>query len=310
MRAPRTRGRYASQKTTIGWIALFSGPALALYLLLVIVPIITAFVYGMFRWEGTSSAGFAGLSNYTELFQRYPENDEIRVALWHNVLFFLGTMLIQNTIGLGLALLLHRLRAGKRFFQTLYSIPYLISPLIVGYIWSLLLSPNFGPVNAALNGVGLGRFALPWLGQPNTALPVLILINAWQWIGGPMLIFGAALGGVPRELEESAAIDGAASWRIFWSIRFPLIMPAIGIITVLTFIGTFNTFDLVYALGGSTGGPSGAMDVLGMVYYRLAFAGGTNAIGESSAFAALMFLLVFGVALVLERLLRRREVMA
>lgn len=310
MRAARARGRYAPQKTSFGWIALFAGPALALYTVLVIVPIFTAFVYGMFRWEGTASAGFAGFGNYVDLFTRYPESVQLWAALGHNLLFFIGTMLVQNTVGLGLALLLHRTRVGKRLFQTLYSIPYLISPLIVGYLWSLLLSPNFGPVNAALTGLGLGDLALPWLGQPETALPALIMINAWQWIGGPLLIFGAALGGVPQELEEAAALDGASSARVFWSVRFPLIMPAIGVITVLTFIGTFNIFDLVFALGGPTGGPSGAMDVLGMLYYRLAFNGGTNAIGESSAFAILTFILIFGVAIMLERVMRRREVSA
>lgn len=304
------RAPYSPQKTSIAWLTLFAGPALLLYSLLVIIPILTAFVYGLFRWKGVVPDGFTGIGNYVDLFTRYPENQQVLTALGHNLVFFIGTMLVQNTIGLGLAVLLHRTGPGKRLFQTLYSIPYLISPLIVGYLWSLLLSPNFGPINAGLRSLGLGGLALPWLGQPETALPVLVLINAWQWIGGPLLIFGAALGGVPRELEEAAALDGASANRVFWAIRFPLIMPAVGVITVLTFIGTFNIFDLVYALGGSTGGPSGAMDVLGVMYFRLAFGGGTNAVGESSAFAVLSFILIFGVAIMLEKLLRRREVAA
>ncbi|MDR7184436.1 raffinose/stachyose/melibiose transport system permease protein [Microbacterium trichothecenolyticum] len=308
MTRTRVRGRYSPEHISLGWIALFSGPALVLYTVLVIVPILTAFVYGLFDWKGTTAGAFVGLGNYIELFTRYPVNEQIGAAFWHNVLFFIGTMLVQNTIGLGLAVLLHRTTTGKRLFQTLYSTPYLLSPLIVGYLWAMLLSPTFGPINAGLRAIGLDALALPWLGQPGTALPVLILINAWQWIGGPLLIFGAALGGIPQELEEAAALDGASPSRLFWSIRFPLIMPAVGIITVLTFIGCFNLFDLVYALGGSGGGPSGSMDVLGLLYYRLAFDGGTNAIGESSAMAVLMFALVFGVAIALERFLRRREV--
>lgn len=307
MMRTRARGRYSPEHVSIGWIALFSGPALVLYTVLVIVPIFTAFVYGLFTWKGTTPDAFVGLGNYVELFTRYPVNEQLGSALWHNVLFFVGTMAIQNTIGLGLAVLLHRTRRGKRVFQTLYSTPYLLSPLIVGYLWAMLLSPTFGPINEALRAVGLDALALPWLGQPSTALPVLILINAWQWIGGPLLIFGAALGGIPAELEEAGQLDGASSWRLFWAVRFPMIMPAVGVITVLTFIGCFNIFDLVYALGGSNGGPSGSMDVLGLLYYRLAFDGGTNAIGDSSAMAVLMFILVFGVAIALERLLRRRE---
>ncbi|WP_298329813.1 sugar ABC transporter permease [Haloactinopolyspora sp.] len=302
----RSAGRL--NRTPAGWIAAFCLPALALYGLLIIVPLGTAFYYGFFWWEGTQRAGFAGLGNYQEILTRYPLGTEIPTALWHNVLFFVGTMAIQNTVGLGLAVLLYRNPRFKRFFQTVFSLPYLISPLIVGYIWSLLLSPNFGPINYVLRSVGLESWALPWLGEPTTALPVLVLVNAWQWIGGPMLIFLAALGGIPQELEEAAALDGASPARAFWSVRFPLLMPAVGVITVLTFIGCFNIFDLVYALGGSDGGPGGAMDVLGLLYYRTAFEGGTNAIGESSALAMLIFVVIFGFAIVLERLLRRREV--
>lgn len=306
----RLRRRRRPNRTHLGWLAVFCGPALLLYATFVVAPLVIAFYYGLFEWNGTLQSGFVGLDNYREIVTRYPINDQIFTALWHNTLFFVGTMAIQNTIGLGLALLLHRNPWGKRLFQTLFSLPFLISPLIVGYLWSLLLSPQFGPINAALTGIGLESWARPWLGEPATALPVLILVNAWQWIGGPMLIFGAALGGIPRELEEAAALDGATPARAFWSVRLPLLMPAIGVITVLTFIGCFNIFDLPYALGGSSGGPAGSMDVLGLLFYRTAFEGGTNAIGESSALAVLIFVLIFGVAIGLERLLRRREVPA
>jgi raffinose/stachyose/melibiose transport system permease protein len=306
----RRRPRFRANRTPPGWIAGFCLPAVALYGLLIVFPLVTAFYYGLFQWEGTKQAEFVGLGNYLEVLTRYPLRDEIPVALWHNVLFFVGTMAIQNTIGLGLAVLLYRNPRFKRFFQAVFSLPYLISPLIVGYLWSLLLSPSFGPINFVLESIGLEAWARPWLGEPATALPILILINAWQWIGGPMLIFLAALGGIPQQLEEAAALDGASAWRTFWSIRFPLLTPAVGVITVLTFIGCFNIFDLVYALGGSDGGPGGAMDVLGLLYYRTAFQGGTNAIGESSALAIMIFVLIFGVSILLERFLRRREVTA
>jgi raffinose/stachyose/melibiose transport system permease protein len=300
--------RRRAGRTSLGWILTFCLPAFVLYGMFVVVPLATAFYYGLFDWEGTQQGDFVGIGNYQEILTRYPISDEIFGAFWHNVLFFVGTMAIQNTIGLALALILHRNPWGKRLFQTLFSLPFLISPLIVGYIWSLMLSPTFGPVNAFLDGIGLESWSRPWLGEPDTALPVLILVNAWQWIGGPMLIFGAALGGIPREYEEAAAMDGASATRTFWSVRLPLLRPAVGVITVLTFIGCFNVFDLVYALGGSDGGPGGSMDVLGLLFYRTAFGSGTNAIGESSALAMLIFVLIFGVAIMLERLLRRREV--
>lgn len=301
-------GRGPGRRAPLGWLAMFILPGSGLYTALVIYPIAAAFVYGFFAWQGTRRGAFVGLGNYQDVLTRFPIQGEVTSALVHNVIFFIGTMLIQNTVGLGLAVLLHRNPRGKRLFQTLFAMPFLISPLIVGYLWSLLLSPSFGPLNATLRALGLDSWAQPWLGEPSLALPVLVLVNAWQWIGGPLLIFGAALGGVPQELEEAAALDGASAWTTFWQVRFPLLMPAVGVITVLTFIGCFNMFDLVYALGGTSGGPAGSMDVLGLLYYRTAFRGGTNAIGQSSALAMLMFVLIFGVALALERFLRRREV--
>ncbi|WP_240759153.1 carbohydrate ABC transporter permease, partial [Phytoactinopolyspora endophytica] len=202
----RGRSRHRANRTPRRWIAGFCLPALVLYGMLIVAPLGTAFYYGLFRWDGTRRAEFAGIGNYQEVLTRYPLGDEIPIALWHNIMFFVGTMAIQNTIGLGLALLLYRNPRFKRFFQTVFSLPYLISPLIVGYVWSLLLSPTFGPINYMFRTVGLESWTRPWLGDPDTALPVLILVNAWQWIGGPMLIFLAALGGIPQEYEEAASI--------------------------------------------------------------------------------------------------------
>ncbi|MEV6632512.1 sugar ABC transporter permease [Actinoplanes sp. NPDC051470] len=292
----------------LGWVAFFCGPAAVLYTVFVVVPLATALWYSFYGWQGTTRGAPAGMANYAAVLGDYPYQEQVLKAFWHNVVFFAGTMLVQNTVGLGLAVLLHRNPRGKRMFQTLYSLPYLISPLVVGYLWSMMLSPAFGPVNAGLQAVGLDGLTRPWLGDPAIALPVVVLVNAWQWIGCPMLIFGAALAAVPAEMEEAAVIDGASAWKAFWQVRFPLIMPAVGAVTLLTFVGCFNVFDLVFALGGSSGGPGQSMDVLGLLFYRIAFQGGVNAIGLSSALAMVMFVVVFGVALVVDRSLRRREV--
>jgi raffinose/stachyose/melibiose transport system permease protein len=148
---------------------------------------------------------------------------------------------------------------------------------------------------------------MPWLGDPATALPTVILITTWQWVGFPMLLFSAALGGIPQEYAEAARTDGATSWQVFRRITLPLLRPAMGTITILSFIGSMNTFALVYALGGSNGAPAGATDVLGLLFYRAAFASGdVNALGTSSALAVFMFTFIFGSTLLLERVLRRK----
>ncbi|MGB9377675.1 MAG: sugar ABC transporter permease [Mycobacteriales bacterium] len=289
-------------------LVAFLSPALLLYTTFIVYPLLTALQYSVFDWHGTARGAFAGLGNFTDLLTQYPQNQQLARAFAHNVLFFAGTMAVQNTLGLLFAVLLHRNRAAKRFFQTAFTMPYLISPLVVGYLWTLILNPTFGPVNHLLRAVGLDALALPWLGDPTTALPTLVLVNAWQWLGFPMLLFAAALAGIPEEYTQAARVDGATAWQTFRRITLPLLTPAIGTITVLTFVGNFNVFALVYAMGGSAGGPAGATDVLGLLFYRTAFqSGSVNAIGQSSALAVMMFAFIFGTSLLATRYMRRKE---
>ena len=288
-------------------LAAFLAPALVLYSVFVVYPLFAALQYSLFDWTGTVRRNFIGADNFVALFTTFPLDEKLVSAFGHNVVFFLGTMLIQNTLGLTFAVLLYKRRITKRIFQTLFTLPYLVSPLVVGYLWVLMLRPQFGVLNATFDAVGLESMSRPWLGDPDTALPVVILINAWQWVGFPMLLFGAALASIPEEYDAAARVDGASSWQVFSRITFPLLTPALGTVTVLTFIGSFNLFALAYAVGGSQGDPGGALDVLGLVFYRTAFEGGVNAIGLSSALAVLMFVFIFGIALVANRFLRRRE---
>jgi raffinose/stachyose/melibiose transport system permease protein len=309
-RRARTTSVGARMKWRIAvWFLL---PAFAVYTVFVVYPLLSALADSFWRWHGTVRAGFAGLGNFTSLFTTFPLDQQLWPAFWHSVVFFVGTMIVQNTFGLLIAVLLAELRVGRRMLQTIYTVPYLVGGLVVGYLWSLLLSPSFGPVNKTLQSIGLGSLARPWLGDPATALPVVILVNAWHYLGFPILLFGAALAGLPREYGEAALMDGANQRQRFFRITLPLLRPAIGVITILTFIGCFNTFELVYSLEGAQGnqptGPGGATDLLGLIFYRIAFQeGGVNAIGQSSALAVLLFLFIFGIAALANRALRRRE---
>jgi raffinose/stachyose/melibiose transport system permease protein len=286
----------------------FLAPALLLYSGFLVYPLASTFSYSFFDWHDTLRGGFIGIQNYHTLFTSYPLNEQLGNAFVHNCVLFVGTMVVQNTTGLGFAVLLHRLRSARRLFQILYTLPYLVNPLVVGYLWTLLLNPTYGPINALLNEAGLHSLAKPWLGDPSTALLVVIAVGAWQWLGFPVLLFGAALGSIPGEYAEAARVDGASSWAVFRRIQLPLLTPAIRTLTVLSLIWSFNTFGLAYGLGGSSGGPAGSTDVLGLVFYRTAFEGGSNRIGISSAMAVLMFALIFSIAMTVERMLRRREI--
>ena len=158
------------------------------------------------------------------------------------------------------------------------------------------------------HSLGLEELALPWLGDPTTAIWAIVFITAWQWIGFPMLLYGAALGGIPEEITEAADIDGATGFKKFRSITFPLLLPALGTVSILTFIGAMEAFPIPYAVGGSTGSPAGATDVMALLFYRTAFeSGDVGSIGTSSALAMLLFLFIFGVAVALRLALSRGE---
>jgi raffinose/stachyose/melibiose transport system permease protein len=287
---------------------VFVLPALVLFGVFIAYPLLTALSYSFFDWTGILRGEFVGLQNYVTLFTTQPYSQDIPNAFVHNILLFAGAMVFQNTVGLALATLLHRIRRFKQFFQTMYTLPYLVSPLVIGYLWSLMLSPLFGPVNATLRAVGLEELALPWLGDPQTAIWVVVFVTAWQWIGFPVLLYGAALGGIPQEVDEAASIDGANAWQRFRSITLPMLVPAIGTVSVLTFIGSMEAFPIPYALGGSQGNPAGATDVLSLLFYRTAFeSGSSNAIGTSSAIATLLFLFIFGISMLITWLMRRAE---
>lgn len=300
-RAIRLRHRVGIGRPPLQTILLFVGPALLLYVIIFLYPIITAFANSFFRWEGIARGPFVGIDNYKVLFSLQPYAEQFFNALSNNFIFFIGTMVAQNGVGLLLALAVNRSIRGRRLFQTIFAMPYLMSALVIGYAWGMILSPQFGALNSILRGIGLEGHA--WLGDPSLTMPILIIINAWQWCGAPMLIFGAALAGVSEEHIEAAQLDGARYWRVVRSVQLPQIIPAFSIVTILTAVGTFNLFDLVYAIGGSSGGPAGAGDVLGTLFYRISFGNDVNSIGLSGALSLVQFAIIMAVTIAIQQVL-------
>lgn len=298
-RTTNLRRRGVISRPPLRTILLFVGPALLLYIVIFLYPIITAFANSLFRWEGIARGPFVGIDNYRALFSIQPYANEFFSALSNNFIFFIGTMVAQNGAGLLLALAVNRSIQGRRLFQTIFAMPYLMSALVIGYAWGMILSPQFGALNALLRGIGLQGHA--WLGDPSLMMPILIIINAWQWCGAPMLIFGAALAGISQEHIEAAQLDGARYWRVVRSIQLPQIIPAFSIVTILTAVGTFNLFDLVYAIGGSSGGPGGAGDVLGTLFYRISFGNDLNSIGLSGALSLVQFVIIMAVTIAIRQ---------
>ena len=233
------------------------------------------------------------------------------MALRHNLLVFVGIFTLQTAAGILIAYSLYRMIKGQRFFRTVTFLPVIFSLVIVGYMWQALLDPFYGPVNNILHSIGLDSLARTWLGSTSTALPTLVFINLWRWVGFPAIIFLSGFNAINQEYLEAARIDGASEGQIFRKVMFPLLAPSMTIVAILTFIGAFEWFDLPYVLGGSSGGPAGATDTLALMFYRLSFGSvdsGANEIGIGSALGVLIFSIVGVGAAFGSKYLRSREV--
>lgn len=278
-----------------GLIHLFPLPALVVYTLFIVYPIVAAFSYSLFDWQGLQKGGFIGLMNFVTLFTVEPFNERFWNAFGHNAYYFLLEMVVQNGIAFLLAYIIFSKVKGAELFKMAYFLPRLLSVIVVGFLWKLLLNPNFGAVNVVLKQIGLEAWAKPWLGDPATALTAIILANCWFGIGFSVLIFLAGLQSISQEVLEAAKLDGARGLRLIRSVTLPMMMQSIIIITVFTFVHAFEAFELIYAMQGSQGEPYFSTDTLAVFFYRTAFGGSSGdgvAIGLGSALAVTLFFII------------------
>jgi raffinose/stachyose/melibiose transport system permease protein len=232
-------------------ILVFLAPAVLVYTAFMIYPLIDSLWLSLSNKGLAGATHFVGAQNYQTLFSQGQWANPFWNALRNNAVFFVIHMLVQNPVGLALAALLGARIRGAWIYRTIIFTPTILSVVIIGFVWKLILNPAWGISRSILQTVGLASLDYPWLGLESTALITLALISVWQNIGIPMMLFLAALIRIPDELMEAARVDGAGTWRIFWSIQFPLILPTVGIVSVLTFVGNFNAFELIYATQGA-----------------------------------------------------------
>lgn len=293
----------AARKPVRWHIAVFLAPAVAVYTALMIIPLFGTLAQSLMNEDAAGTRVFVGLRNFTTLFGDALWSDAFWNALGNNTWFFVVHMLVQNPIGIALAAILStpRLRMAA-FYRTAIFIPTILSFVIVGFVWKLILSPIWGIAPGMLDAVGLKALFAPWLGKEEYALTTLALISVWQFVGIPMMLIYAALLSIPDEVIEAAEMDGVTGWSQFWKIKLPLILPSIGIISILTFVGNFNAFDLIYVAQGALAGPDFSTDILGTFLYRTFF-GFQLQLGDpymGSAIAGAMFgIILVGVCVYL-----------
>jgi raffinose/stachyose/melibiose transport system permease protein len=293
LRRKRWRGRLE--------IAVLVVPALLFFLTFVIFPVVTAAYYGFFRWAGYGlPTQFVGLQNYVTIVT----DPDFLAALGHNAVIVVLSLVLQGPIAVLLALLLNRKIAGQTVIRVLIFVPYVISEVVVGTGWSLMLQTT-GAVNGLLEKVGLGALRVDWLANPSVAIWSLMLILTWKYIGFAVILFLAGLQGIPEELTEAAAIDGASFWKIQRYITLPLLGPTIRIWAFLSVIGALQLFDLVYIIWGqyiaSTAGTST------MATYLVVNGRNAGSYGYGNAVAVVLFLISLVVALIYQRFVLRRD---
>ena len=291
-------------------IVVFLAPALLVYSALMIIPLFETLRLSLFTSKD-QVVSFIGFDNFAMLFGDERWSKSFWNALGNNTYFFMIHMLVQNPVGIGLAALLSvsRLR-GRAFYRTAFFMPTMLSFVIVGFAWKLILSPLWGVTPSILAAIGLKSLFGPWLGQEGAALTALSLISVWQYIGVPMMLIYAALLSIPDEVIEAAECDGVVGFAQFWKIKLPLILPAIGLCSILTFVGNFNAFDLIYVSQGALAAPNFSTDILGTFLYRTFF-GFQLQLGDphmGATIATVMFLIILAVVafylLVIQRRMR------
>ncbi len=292
--------RRRASRTAWLTIAAFLLPALLLYAVFVLVPVVQAAYYSLFKWNGLQPlTDFIGLRNY----QLALSNGVFQTSIANNFLIIALSLTIQIPFSLGLAVLLNRRFPGRALFRLVFFLPYVLSETITGIVFRLMLQPG-SLVDAGLGSVGLGSLARDWLGDSTLVMFTVFVIISWKYFGFHMIILLAGLQGIPRELEEAALIDGADRRQAFRYVTLPLLGPTIRLSVFLSMIGALQLFDMVWVMTG--GGPLNASSTIAIAMFKAGFK--STQMGYGSAIAVILFVLGLVVALAYQRFVLRRDV--
>ncbi|WP_338551439.1 sugar ABC transporter permease [Paenibacillus sp. KS-LC4] len=278
----------------------FSFPALFVFLLFFITPTLIGIYYSFTDWNINADAiKFIGLENYKELFNE----PRLKQAFINTLIFAAAVTLLQNAVGLALALLLNEKLKLRNLLRMIFFMPYVIAPLVIGYIFRAIYHPEHGIVNQFFGLLGMDFMVQDWLNDPRFALFTVIMTDIWRVAGFSMVVYLAGLQFIPKDLTESASIDGANYWTRFKHVVFPLLAPAFTVNVLLAMIGSMKVFEIVMVL--TEGGPGYTTEVF-YTYIRNTFSSGE--MGYATAINMLLFALVTLVGVPVLMAMKKREV--
>jgi len=280
-----------------GLAGLFISPALALLLFLSIFPLLWALYLSFTDYSATRDvpAQWVGLDNYIDILT----SSAVHERALTTAVYVVAAVALQTVLGFSIAYLISRRVRGRGLMTTLFLVPMMLSPVVVGLFWRFMLDTQFGVINSLLGSLGIGQ--VEWLTNQRLALFSVILVDTWQWTPFIMLIALAGLTAVPRYLYEAASIDRASEWFRFRNITLPLVWPLLLIAVLFRAIEAFRLFDLVYIL--TNGGPGVSTETLSFHVYKVAFLGFDT--GTASAYGILMVVVVIVLAQFYLRYLER-----
>jgi ABC-type sugar transport system permease subunit len=273
---------------------LFLAPAVLLLVAFMGLPLYRSLELSLFEWKGLLPRKWVGLENFERLFRdRY-----FWSALSHTIVFAISATVGTVGLGLLLAIAISRRVPGHGIFRFAFYLPVMLPMTVVAALWARIYEPNYGLLNSALNAIGLGFLAQPWLGSLDLALPSIIAVCIWQYAGFPMIVLLAAIEGIPEELHQAVTLDGATEWDRMRYLIIPMIWPVLVSISVIQIIFSLKVFDIVWVM--TKGGPAESSSVLGTYLYRRAFE--QQEYGYASAVAVAMFAVIFTVTYLYYRL--------
>lgn len=281
-------------------ILLFLAPAMLVFSVFLIYPIVQSAYYSVFNWKGFGPAvDFVGTNNY---FRIITDKNFLR-AVQNGVLIVGLSLIVQLPLALGLALLVGRNLPGRVFFRTIFFLPYVFSEVITALVWQALYhpDPHYGLINAILSNLGLDT--IPFLGDRSTVMLAIFVALTWKYFGFHMLLFMAGLQNIPAELEEAAKIDGANGLQILWNVIIPLLRSTIRTTVFLSVLGSLQVFAIVWIM--SQGGPASASETMATYLYRFGFV--RFYLGYGSAVAVVMFLICISFSLIYQKVFKEQD---
>jgi raffinose/stachyose/melibiose transport system permease protein len=295
-----SRATSSIQSQNFRTILLFLAPALLVFSLFLVYPMIQSVYYSFFNWKGFGPAtDFIGLDNYVRIL-----NDrKFLRAVQNGLLIVFLSLTIQLPLALVLALMVGRSLPGRAFFRIVFFLPYVLSEVITAVIWRALYhpDPHYGLINAIL--VNLGLPTISWLGDINVVMPAIFVVLTWKYFGFHMLLYMAGLQSIPAELEDAAKIDGASGFKIIWHIIIPLLKGTIRTTVYLSVLGSLQIFGLVWIL--TEGGPAGASETMATYLYRFGFI--RFSLGYGSAVAVVMFIICITFSLIYQKVFKEQD---